>query len=359
MTWPLLPNTQAILLLTAPLLAGGEGDVAERLNLRGYRKLEEHLRGRGRDLADLLLDDPEEVLGESPPCDIGRIKDLLRRGGRLAAAVDHWSTRAIWVLSRFDEYYPHRFRTRLAGSAPPLLYGCGDRSLLNRGGLAVVGPRQADEDALRFAQWTGGLTARAGFPLISGGARGVDRGAMTGALEADGQAVGVLAGKLEKEIMTRDRRDWILGEQMLMVSPYDPGAGFHRGTAMGRNRLIYNLADAALAVEADPERGGTRAGAMNQLQANRKQPDRQVPIYVRDIPSPGLESLRENGAQTWPDPETADELKTILNSATVLNHPDHSQPLPPVIPSDELFPETNQANEENHEQQPLPLGAGA
>ncbi len=351
MTWPLLPNTQAILLLTAPLLAGGEGDVAERLNLRGYRKLEEHLRGRGRDLADLLLEDPEEVLGESPPCDIGRIKDLLRRGGRLAAAVDHWSTRAIWVISRFDEEYPRRFRTRLAGSAPPLLYGCGDRSLLNRGGLAVVGPRQADEDALKFAQWTGGLTARAGFPLISGGARGVDRAAMTGAMEAGGQAVGVLAGKLEKEIMTRDRRDWILEEQMLMVSPYDPGAGFHRGTAMGRNKLIYNLADAALAVEADPKRGGTRAGAMNQLQANRKQPDRQVPIYVRDIPSPGLDSLRENGAQTWPDPETADELKNILDSATVFDSPDHSQPRPPVIPADELFPETSQ-------QQPLPLGAG-
>ena len=339
MTWSLPPNTQAILLLTSPLLAGGKGDVAERLNLREYRKLEEHLRGRGREPGDLLLDEPEELLGESPPGDIGKIKRLLQKGGRLTAAVDHWSRRAIWVISYFDEDYPHRFRTRLPASYPLLLYGCGDRSLLNRGGLAVVGPRQADEDALQFAQWTGGLTARAGFPLISGGARGVDRAAMTGALEAGGQTVGVLAGKLEKEIMTRDRRDWIVGEQMLMVSPYDPGAGFHPGTAMGRNKFIYNLADAALAVEADPEGGGTRAGAMKQLEANRKHPDRQVHVYVRDAPSPGLDSLRKNGAQTWPDPETADELKTILNGVTA----------PPVIPADEIFAETNQ-------QQLLPLG---
>ena len=349
MTWSLLPNTQAILLLTSPLLAGGEHDAAERLGLREYRKLEKRLRGRGREPGDLLLDGPEEVLGESPPGDIGRIKGLLQRGGRLAATVDHWSRRAIWVISYFDEDYPHRFRTRLPTSYPLLLYGCGDRSLLNRGGLAVVGPRQADEDALQFARWTGGLTVRAGFPLISGGARGVDRAAMTGALEAGGQTMGVLAGKLEKEIMTRDRRDWIVGEQMLMVSPYDPGAGFHPGTAMGRNKLIYNLADAALAVEADPEGGGTRTGAMKQLEANRKHPDRQVPVYVRDAPSPGLDSLREKGAQVWPGPETAEELKTILDGATA----------PSVTPEEKIFVETKQTNEENHEQQPLPLGAGA
>ena len=343
MTGSLFPNTQAILLLTAPLLAGGERDPDDRLKPREYRKLEEHLRERGFEPADLALGDPEEVLGEDPPCDAGRIKGLLRRGGRLAAAVDHWSTRAIWVISRYDEAYPRRFLARLAGSAPLLLYGCGDRSLLNRGGLAVAGSRQADEDALEFARWTGGLTARAGRVLISGGARGVDRAAMTGALEAGGQAVGVLAGKLEKEIMTRDRRDWILDEQMLMVSPYDPGAGFHPGAAMGRNKLIYNLADAALAVEADPERGGTRAGAMTQLEANRKHSDRRVPVYVRDAPSPGLESLRENGAQVWPNPETADELKNVLDGKP--------PPPPPPTPSDKLFPDPN-------EQPSLPFGAG-
>lgn len=347
MTGSLFPNTQAILLLTSPLLAGGGRDAAKRMDLRDYRKLEEHLRGRGFEPADLVLGDPEEVLGEDPPCDAGRIKGLLREGGRLAAAVDHWSARAIWVISRFDEDYPSRFHTRLPGSAPPLLYGCGDRSLLNRGGLAVVGSRQADEDALEFARWTGGLTARAGRTLISGGARGVDQRAMIGALEAGGQVVGVLAGKLEKEIMTRDRRDWILDEQMLMVSPYDPGAGFHPGAAMGRNKLIYNLADAALAVEADPEQGGTRAGAMKQLQANRKHsdehPDRRVPVFVRDTPSPGLQSLRENGAQIWPNPETADELKTALD--------DKPPPPPPPTPSEKLSPDPN-------EQPSLPLGAG-
>lgn len=332
MTWSLFPNTKAILLLTAPLNVGKHRETSERLRLPEYRKLEEHLREKGFQPADLLLEGPEEVLGDYPSGDGGleRIKDLLGRGGRLTQAVDHWHTRAIWVISHYDEEYPFRFQDRLPRSAPPLLYGCGDRSLLNEGGLAVVGPREADEEALDFARRTGDLAARAGLPVVSGGARGADREAMTGALEAGGRTVGVLAAKLEKEIMTRDRRDWIMNDQMLMVSPYDPGAGFSRGTAMGRNSLIYNLADAALVVEAHPEQGGTKAGAESQLQRNKKNPDQQVPVYVRDLPSPGLTALREQGAQPWPNPETPEELKTLLSPSPSVSNTAPPQPAEPA-----------------------------
>ena len=331
MTWSLFPNTKAILLLTGRLLVGRHREVSEPLPLREYRKLEEHLRERGFQPADLLLGDPEDVLGDYPPGDGGleRIKYLLRRGGRLAQAVDHWHTRAIWVISYYDEEYPRRFQDRLPRSAPPLLYGCGDRSLLNEGGLAVVGPREADEEALDFARRTGVLAARAGLPLISGGARGTDREAMTGALEAGGRTVGVLAAKLEKEIMTRDRRDWIVNDQMLMISRYDPGAGLNRGTAMGRNSLIYNLADAALVVKAHPEQGGTKAGAESQLQ-RKKNPDQQVPVYVRDLPSPGLTALRKKGAQPWPNPQTPEDLKTLLTPLPPTSNAAPPQPAEPA-----------------------------
>lgn len=332
MTWSLFPNTKAILLLTGRLYVGKHREPSEPLSLREYRKLEEHLRERRFQPADLLLDEPEEVLGEYPSGDGGleHIKDLLGRGGRLAQAVDHWHTRAIWVISHYDEEYPSCFRTRLPRSAPPLLYGCGDKSLLNEGGLAVVGPRQADEEALDFARRTGSLTARAGLPVVSGWARGADRAAMTGALEAGGLTIGVLTAKLEKEIMTRDRRDWIADHQMLMVSPYDPRAGFSRGTAMGRNQLIYSLADAALVVEADPERGGTKAGAESQLLKNKKHPDQQVPVYVRDLPSPGLTALQKKGAQPWPDPETPEDLTTLLRPSTSVTNKPQTQPAEPA-----------------------------
>ena len=329
MNWSVSPDTQAVLLLTAPMIAGKNREAADLLKPGEYRRLEKHLLGRGRRPADLLAGGLGEALGGNPPGGFQRIDELLQRGGRLAQAAGHWHTRSIWVISRYDEGYPPRYEERLPGAAPLLLYGCGDRSFLDEGGLAVVGPRNADDEALGFARRVGALAARSGRTVVSGAARGVDRAAMTGALEAGGRSIGVVANGLEKQIMTRDCRDWIIEEQLLMISPYDPRSGFARGAAMGRNKLIYNLADAALAVEADPERGGTRAGAVGQLKANEKQPGRMIPIYVRNKPSPGLEALRDEGALVWPDPDTADDLKALLNSAP----PD----LPPLDAEKTLF----------------------
>ncbi len=343
MSWSLSPDTQAVLLLTAPLIVGRNREAADRLKPGEYRALEKHLRDRGRRPGDLLGGGPEEFLDENPPGGLHRIRNLLQRGSRLAQAVDHWHTRAIWVISRYDEGYPQRFETRIPRTAPSLLYGCGDKPLLDGGGLAVVGPRNADEDALDFARRAGGLAGRALRTVVSGGARGVDQTAMTGALEAGGRSVGVLANNLERQVLTRDCRDWIIEEQLLMVSPYDPRAGFHRGAAMGRNALIYNLADAALVVEADAERGGSRAGAVNQLRANGKQPGRGVPVYVRGRPSAGLEALKKQGALVWPDPEAADELESLLDGG------------PPEPPPAEAAESTAGENEQT-EQQQLPLG---
>jgi predicted Rossmann fold nucleotide-binding protein DprA/Smf involved in DNA uptake len=53
--------------------------------------------------------------------------------------------------------------------------------------------------------------------------------------------------------------------------------GFNVGHAMQRNKLIYALADAALVVTSDFEKGGTWAGAIEQLEKLRF-----VPVFVRN-----------------------------------------------------------------------------
>ena len=52
---------------------------------------------------------------------------------------------------------------------------------------------------------------------------------------------------------------------LCLVTPYSPNAGFSVGAAMGRNRLIYCLADYAIVVASDAEKGGTWAGATEAL----------------------------------------------------------------------------------------------
>ncbi|MCU1245363.1 MAG: protecting protein DprA [Acidobacteria bacterium] len=310
MSDPLSSNTQAILLLTAPLLGSRGGEASPQPLTPGeYKKLARFLRAKQRQPADLLGPDADSVLNQrDTPIEGERLRRLLSRGFLLSQATERWQTRAIWVVSRADPSYPRRLKALLKEDAPPLLYGCGDAAILESGGLAIVGSRHVDESLLEYTAGVARLVAEAGQTVVSGGARGIDQAAMHGALGAGGRVVGVLPDSLEQTALNREHRNLLLAGQLVLLSPYDPSAGFHVGHAMQRNKLIYALADAALVVHSDYEKGGTWAGAVEQLESLRL-----GTVYVRVTGrSEGLLALRRKGALPWPEPATADELLDVL-----------------------------------------------
>ena len=313
MTPILSPNTQAILLLTAPLIAGRSEGPKDLLTPGEYKRLARHLFEKQRQPSDLLSPDAAEILHACQPVvDENRLQRLLGRGFLLSQVIERWQARAIWVVSRADSDYPKRIKARLREDAPAVLYGCGDISLLESGGLAVVGSRHVDDALVEYTMEVGRLAARAGRTLVSGGAKGIDQSAMRGALEAGGKASGVLADSLEKTSMNRDHRNLLIDGQLVLMSPYDPNAGFNVGNAMQRNKLIYALADASLVVSSDLNKGGTWAGATEQLNKFRF-----VPVYVRSTGemSPGLNALRTKGALPWPNPQDVDAFETVFDTA--------------------------------------------
>lgn len=84
--------------------------------------------------------------------------------------------------------------------------------------------------------------------------------------------MGVLADSLEQAL-----RRWSSALQrgdLCLLTPYGPNAGFSTGAAMGRNRLIYCLANYAIVVASDAETGGTWAGATEALKHG------WVPVFV-------------------------------------------------------------------------------
>lgn len=310
MNRPLSANTQAILLLTAPLLTGKESTSPDLLSQREYKRLALHLREIKKQPADLVSQGSEEVLRECGALvDQGRLERLLGRGFLLSQVVDRWQSKAIWVVSRADPEYPRHIKFRLKEESPAILYGCGDQTLLSSGGLAVVGSRNVDDELVEYTMAIGRLAARAGRAIVSGGARGIDQAAMRGALEAGGRVSGVLADSLEKIAMSREQRNYLIGGQLVLISPYDPRAGFNVGHAMQRNKLIYALADTSLVVNSDVEKGGTWAGATEQLDKLR-----YVPVYIRSSGelSLGLEALHRRGASYWPNPQSVEEFDLLF-----------------------------------------------
>ena len=307
---PISDNTKAILLLTAPLIVGRGENSKELLTASEYGKLARFLHKNECQPADLVATGASELvleLGKIVNSD--RIKRLVDRGFLLSQAIERWQARAIWVVSRSDEGYPARLKERLKDIAPPVLYGCGDAAILNKGGLAVVGSRNADSTALNSATKTGELAARAQRNIISGGARGIDQAAMSGVLEAGGTAAGVLADSLERSALNREHRNYLRDGQLVLLSPYDPQAGFNIGNAMQRNKLIYALADAALVVKADYGKGGTWAGAIEQLDKFRLVPVYILPGVQQDA---ALETLGKKGALAWPNPTTPEDFREAL-----------------------------------------------
>lgn len=305
-------NTQAVLLLTSPLLQeGGRGSRKDPLlTADEYSRLATCLQHGQHQPADLIngaKDALLNTLSESFASD--RLDRLLSRGFQLSQAVEHWANRSISVIGRADAAYPRRFKQRLKRAAPPLLYACGNLELLSVPSLAVVGSRNTPEGLLQQAEAVGALAAAAGVVIASGAAKGVDETAMLGSLAAGGCAIGVVADSLEKVSARPMWRQALLDGRLLLLSSDVPSARFQVWRAMGRNKLIYALADAALVVSSARGEGGTWAGATEQLQTLHF-----CPVHVLGDPrgGPGLAALAEIGARPWPEPESPEAFQALL-----------------------------------------------
>lgn len=221
-----------------------------------------------------------------------RVQLLLERGGALAIELERLESLGIWVLTRADRDYPACWRQRLKAAAPTVLFGAGERALLGQTGVAVVGSRNVEAEGLACAEFIGSACAKSGLVLVSGGARGADLVATEAALAGRGTAIGVLAHSLEKAIREPLVRAALVRGDLALVTPYAPDAGFSVGAAMGRNRLIYTLADYAVVIASDAGKGGTWAGATEALKAQ------WLPVFVLEganIPEGNRQLLKKGG----------------------------------------------------------------
>lgn len=312
MTDQITENAKAILLLCGRFSAS-EQDAVFPLSVKEYDDVATWLQSKSWWPSDLLKEENLAALNDAfAPIQSDRIKALLARGAAMALAIEKWTNKGLWVLCRSDQDYPQCLKRHLKGNAPPILYGAGERELLSKGGLAVVGSRNIDADGQSFARELGECAAEAGMQLVSGAARGVDETAMHGAFSAGGSVVGVVADSLLRSAVSGKYREGIRDGQLVLVSTYNPEAGFNVGNAMGRNKYIYALADYAVVVSADYRQGGTWAGAEEELKREGGRP-----VFVRTgahMPK-GNSELIKLGGLPFPSDSVKGNLKEALRAA--------------------------------------------
>lgn len=286
------PNTQATLMLVSRLR---QPDNPEATPLRPaeFLRVVMALKRMGLQPADLFDNRNISRLSGTGTPDPERVGALLARGMALSMALEKWSAQGIWVIGWDDADYPVAYKRKLEEQAPPILYGLGERRLLDKGGLAIVGSRDVDDSGMAFTRRVAESCAYDGIQVVSGAARGVDSLAMICCLEQGGCAVGILSDSLARQAVSNQFRDAIITGRLVLMSPFEPEARFHVASAMARNKLIYALADFALVISSGYEEGGTWAGAKENL--NRG----WVPLFVRadsDAPE-GNRRLVEAGGE--------------------------------------------------------------
>lgn len=317
-TVPLSPDAQAIVLLCSTLALPREGK-PRPLAAKEWDSLAASIHASALRTPDALhgleASDIAGSLGVSPET-ARRLEALLARGSQLAIELDRLSARGIWIVTRADEGYPPPFRNRLKATAPPVLFGAGNPSALGERSLAVVGSRDASEEGIAFATALGRSCVQNGLAVVSGAARGVDSAAMLAAADAGGTAIGIVAEALERVARRPEFRAHVADGELTLIAAQHPRAGFSVGGAMGRNRLIYCLAEAAVVV-ASGESGGTRSGALENLKAG------WVPLFVRDetdAPPGNRELLGAGGLPITRDDLTGDSLADRLRATPAVHY---------------------------------------
>ncbi|WP_288362807.1 DNA-processing protein DprA [uncultured Spongiibacter sp.] len=271
----LSPTAQATLLLTS-YFSKASSESAKPLTNSEWGRFALWLKEKSTTPADLLVSDPKALLQGWHDARISaeRIIELLNRGHSLALAMEKWQRAGLWVVTRSDPEYPRRFKQRLKTDSPPVLFGCGNKALLNAGGLAVIGSRNANASDLAFTDQVGAKAAKEGIAIVSGGARGVDEAAMLGAMKQGGVVIGVMADSLLKAAISSKWRKGLMDGHAVLVSPFYPEAGFSAGNAMARNKYIYCLADSSLVIHS-----GKKGGTLNGAEENLKKA--WVPTWVK------------------------------------------------------------------------------
>jgi hypothetical protein len=127
---------------------------------------------------------------------------------------------------------------------------------------------------------------------------GVDLEALTGAHSAGGMSIAVVAEQLERRVREPSTRAALSDGQLAIAGPYAPGAGFTVRGAMGRNKIVYGLALAAVVVTAKEGQGGTWSGTVEALRGG------MVPVFVRGPVDPRSHPLVALGAHelSWARP---------------------------------------------------------
>ncbi len=261
------------------------------------------LGGEGLRRLLMAFGSPEQVFSASRLALVQHVKPVVAEAiARGADDTDNalLDTLAAWlaatgngIVTLADADYPQALLN--IPDPPPLLYTKGNRALLNRPALAVVGSRNATAQGIGHAENFSQAISAAGLCIVSGMAHGIDSAAHRGGLRECGSSIAVVGTGLDRVYPAVNHElAHALAIGGLLISEFPLGMPPLAANFPRRNRIISGLALGCLVVEASVQSGSLITARMALEQG------REVFAIPGSIHSPqakGCHSLIKQGAK--------------------------------------------------------------
>ena len=155
------------------------------------------------------------------------------------------------IVAFVDKEYPDSLRN--SPTPPSVLYVSGNVNALNYGAFAgIVGSRLSDDYGLRIAGSLAFDISQTGVGIVSGGAKGIDAAAHTGALRGKGVTVAVFGSGLDRPYpeVNIPLFEKIVKNGGAVISEFPFGEPPNKRNFPKRNRIIAAMSDAVVVARA-------------------------------------------------------------------------------------------------------------
>lgn len=169
-------------------------------------------------------------------------------------AIAEYNKSGIKIVTIDSDAYPEKLK-RLY-KPPFILYCKGDTALLKSRCISIVGSREISAKAKEVTSYFAKELARNGLTVVSGMARGADKAAHSGALDAKGKTIAVLAGGFNN---IYPAENYNLYENIckfgLVVTENRPNTKNLPHMFLIRNRIVAGLSEGVLVTYANLSSG--------------------------------------------------------------------------------------------------------
>lgn len=155
-----------------------------------------------------------------------------------------------------DANYPEKLKHIY--NPPKVLYALGNKTILNKTSIAIVGCRKCSEYGKRVSYKFAQELAKRDIIVVSGFARGVDTYAHQGTISVNKETIAVLGCGLDVIYPAENKELYkqILQKGGAIITEYPLGTAPLKQNFPARNRIISGLSDGVLVIEAR-QRSGT------------------------------------------------------------------------------------------------------